>query len=266
MLGNRGAKTIDIRGIVMKYERNGFTLLELVVVIAILGLLMFLITPHFLSAREIAQSATCQKAMKIWGNAVSLYKLDYKGYLPREGASGRNVMAGAWYNELPEYVGAPKYGEVYTGAALEDKAQGGYRNEWIWYCKKRLVEQKNTQSGKNSFHYAMNAVLNGTGGRSGFKPDYGSANNRQHHLQSRVVPYPQETVFMLEPSANMPAVSPKQLDRDRHRNGTTNILFLDGHVGDVVGEKVAKYPYEYELDEPYVSEGVNLIWGPFSNY
>ena len=136
-------------------KRLGFTLLELLIVIGIVGLMLGLVTPHLLKAKHVAQSANCQNGLKQWGIATLAYKNDHRGYLPREGASGQNHLTTAWYNALPPYAGAAPYNEIYDGKALEDKTHGGYRNNWIWYCPKKVGEQKNSGSGKNSCSSAL---------------------------------------------------------------------------------------------------------------
>lgn len=245
---------------------GAFTMIELLAVIAILVLLLGVVTPQLIRAKQSAQTASCQSGLRQWGLALLAYKNDYRGYLPREGASGQNRMAGAWYNALPPYSSAAPYSEVYDGTVLEDKKGGGYFNNWIWYCARKVVTSKNASSGKNSFHYAMNAVLNGTGGSKGFGPNYGRKSVGQYYLQGRTVKHPSQTVFMIEPSANVPNASPKRLDRERHYGDRSNFLFLDGRVQEVMGANVPRNPDEFELTEPYESVGPRLIWGPFANW
>ena len=61
---------------------SGFTLVELVVVIAILGTLAALLFPVFARSRENARGTTCLSNMRQFGMAVAQYLSDYDGVYP----------------------------------------------------------------------------------------------------------------------------------------------------------------------------------------
>ncbi len=61
---------------------EGFTLMELVVVVAILGLLAGLLVPSFVSARELARQSLCAANLRTLTAGVWAYAQDHDGWLP----------------------------------------------------------------------------------------------------------------------------------------------------------------------------------------
>src|SRR5437773_1692881 len=81
-------------------RRSGFTLLELVIVIAVIAILAGILFPVFAQAREAARRATCLSNLRQLAQAHLLYVQDYDETLPSWAlpTSERWVM---W----PEYLG-----------------------------------------------------------------------------------------------------------------------------------------------------------------
>lgn len=82
--------------------RRAFTLLEMTVAIAIVGLLLAILLPAIGAAREAARRAECQSHLKQIGEASHAFEAQ-RGYFP---------TAGAFYYLLPYIDQAPLYDEL----------------------------------------------------------------------------------------------------------------------------------------------------------
>jgi len=93
-------------------KKNAFTLLEIVIVVAILGLLAALLFPVFARIREAGRRTTCTSNLKQIDVALSQYAQDYKFYpvLSASGTYGNGgkslpgVYCGAWPDKMLPYI------------------------------------------------------------------------------------------------------------------------------------------------------------------
>lgn len=74
-------------------NRRGFTLIEILVVVAILGVLAALLFPVFLSAREKARAASCLSNYRQIGIGIQMYAQDNDGNVPANGGSFSGLIA-----------------------------------------------------------------------------------------------------------------------------------------------------------------------------
>ncbi|MCJ7692093.1 MAG: prepilin-type N-terminal cleavage/methylation domain-containing protein [Sedimentisphaerales bacterium] len=66
-------------------HKQGFTLVELLVVISIIALLMSIMMPALRKARKQARKLVCANNMRQWGIAVPAYAADHDGFFPNNG-------------------------------------------------------------------------------------------------------------------------------------------------------------------------------------
>jgi prepilin-type N-terminal cleavage/methylation domain-containing protein len=95
-----------------------FTLVELLVVLAVIGILVALLLPALSRARDRARGAQCVSNLRQWGLAYRQYADDNRDYLPRRG-QGVQPLAQIgrpedWFNALPPYFNSPSYQRLFS--------------------------------------------------------------------------------------------------------------------------------------------------------
>ncbi len=88
--------------------RGGFTLVELLVVIAVIAILVGVLVPALTGARAAAQDAVCRNNLRQIGQAFFSYAFDYQGQFPvnNVGAGVPPEESTSWYNDdvIGEYL------------------------------------------------------------------------------------------------------------------------------------------------------------------
>lgn len=67
-----------------KLNKKGFTLIELMIVIAIIAILAAILVPNFVKARAQGQLTACKSNLKNIGTACEMYAADHNGRYPKE--------------------------------------------------------------------------------------------------------------------------------------------------------------------------------------
>lgn len=119
----------------MLERQRGFTLLEMMVVVAIIAILAGILIPNFTRARAQAQTAACIGNMKIIATALELYYTDKQVYPVATTASINSTFLTAnmtgYLNQVPEdpAAGSSAFYEITTTAASGNGGVAGYT---IW--------------------------------------------------------------------------------------------------------------------------------------
>ena len=105
-------------------RQQGFNLIELLMVIAIIGILTAVLLPVLAQAREKGRSAQCLSNLHQWGMAFRMYADDNQDYLPRRGQGVQPLQQinrpTDWFNALPVYFGLPSFQMMISNNILPD--------------------------------------------------------------------------------------------------------------------------------------------------
>lgn len=188
---------------------GGWTLLELLVVIAVVATLTGLLLPAVGRARDRVRDVTCLNHLRQWGLATHLFTVENDDRLPPEGVPNpgdRDTNTG-WYIDMPRQIGLARYHDqpwrTNPGADV---------GRTLWLCP----ANPRRSNGRNLFHYCLNEKVNGTG-----------EENRPIRLAEVTR---SALVVWLFDSKNLPAVGSASFVHTNVHRGGAQFLFLDGHA------------------------------------
>jgi type II secretion system protein G len=108
-------------------NERGFTLIELMIVVAIIAILAGILIPNFVNARSQAQTAACESNLRSIATALELYYADNQVYPTAAGASVQpallTVNGVAYLNNTPKDPAAQS--AVATYVLTTTQAGGG---------------------------------------------------------------------------------------------------------------------------------------------
>jgi len=224
---------------------KAFTLVELLVVMAVIAILSAMVLPALCRARTTAKAVSCRAHFKQWGLATQIYAADYDDCLPPEGkatptdADLANPSYHAWYIDLPELLRLPRYAGMpwRTNPAI-------HPGESIWICPENPRRCNASSLSNNLFHYCLNENINGTG-----------ANDNQR-MKAGSIHEPSRTVWMFD-SKNLPAIGSANFVHTNLHNHGAHFLFLDGHV-----TRFRSHDYWNFSTSKGITNNPELIWFP----
>lgn len=204
-------------------RKTGFTLVELLVVIAVIAILAGLLLPALNSAREKAQSMQCLANLKQIGSFMQYYAMDFEGYIPTKTTITPFANGARTYDFWPDllyrhYVKPDSKTGAWFGFNSDLKPKG------VFGCP-----AKNTDTGTNAVeynNYGMNIFMyDSANGYLAFKADQFKRPSRQMDVadcqKGDGTVNGNRAVYLDDPVNRL---------GKRHNGLGTNLLFLDGHT------------------------------------
>jgi prepilin-type N-terminal cleavage/methylation domain-containing protein len=102
----------------MKRRKKGFTLIELMIVIAIIAILAAVLVPNFMRAREASRLTACKSNLKSLSTAMETYSTDFDGLYPGGLNAGVITDAGNHNNTDDTPRGAQSLRRDYVGKRI----------------------------------------------------------------------------------------------------------------------------------------------------
>lgn len=224
-------------------NRHAFTLIELLTVIAIIGILAAIIIPVTTRVRESAKQASCLTNMRQIGVANALYTADNKGQLNWQ---GDNQLENKWGTHIQPYM-------VTNTPSAKDN---------YFTCPSRY---KTDSSGNVALgtDYSMNAetcVSSGSGADIKYSgvniSKYGDLLSKKVYLlDSQSGGVTKTNAFYRLPAGRDPVTDMSGGYLTWRHSGKCNLLFLDGHVA-TLGFPPLPIAADNNLGRAWMSPGV----------
>ncbi len=230
-------------------SHNSFTLIELLIVVAIIAILAGMLLPALNQARARGQAISCTSNLKQIGNAFIMYSSDWDSYFPTKGstASGSTTHILAPEGPLAKYLGI-KSGDNnigYFGATRSSKlrcpAAEFYASSGTYGVNDRMISASDGQ-GATKKHWKTSKFR---------KP------SRTALIMDKKMSWLNVHVTNDTASTNS---ADKQWDY-RHSMGN-NICFIDGHMQYL---KSTEMPHPYSGLPGYNSKAYySYFWFPYN--
>ncbi len=283
-------------------QRHGFTLLELLIVVAIISLLMSVLLPSLNQVRKQARAVSSLATLNGWGKGTLMWTMENGDVLPYEGKKNPVDMGGTgglgnptwWANAVPPFMGSKSYESLHKMLG-ESVPVPPEKSVFTDPAAKRPVDAPYTGgTSANRFKFYFNYVFNSEIDNS-ITEKFGPEGYAKERMPMSRIRRPVATVMMLELRSVPEELSPGDRYHDginpttgeeiglkrcrgdfkhlakRYKKGT-HILFCDGHAAHV-DYTYATTPSDYTEKDTNPSNSTfgeevqtwnkgDLIWNP----
>ena len=119
---------MDTFALLAGVRKRGFTLVELLTVIAIIAILASLLFPVFARAKAAAKKTQCISNLRQIGDSISLYMSDYDGIFPHALDASDKYDSQIW-SQFPDYQA-----QIPTMPFLQDVLQPYLKSKELFHC------------------------------------------------------------------------------------------------------------------------------------
>jgi type II secretory pathway pseudopilin PulG len=145
-----------MKGVGMNTNLKRFTLIELMIVIAVVALLIALLFPALRRAKELAYTASCMSNLRQFAIMNANYMAEYNGYLPTQGWSYGHMDYVNVFRCFSDAKYGPYYGKKYDVPGTEIKVCPSFKR---YFSSSSLPAPHITD---NRFGYYTSTLLGGS--------------------------------------------------------------------------------------------------------
>jgi prepilin-type N-terminal cleavage/methylation domain-containing protein/prepilin-type processing-associated H-X9-DG protein len=223
----------------MKESKQGFTLVELLVVIVIIAILIAFLVPSVMKSIEQGRRTACRNNLQQIGATFLLYAAENNGWLPIIGLDQEYMMR---RTVIP---GETLSGQWRFTQHVVKLAEEGYLSEpRSFWCPSDRVTGRGASRGRGD---PVSAAQSFDGFDSYQNCSYmyvAGYNLRSSRENFAAAPLMADESNELERGDLTPGRMPNFTDFDNHGANYRNVLYLDGHVVGMVDDNVGNVIFE----------------------
>ncbi len=249
---------------------GGFTLMEILIVFAIVAILIALLFPTLSNARTSAHAAQCQSNLRALASAGLSYAADKNGYLP-------DRTRWKQFTETP-YSIIPYAGQEF----LDSNAANKLKNTFLTCPATQSSPWGTTEAGHRTYSINQYATGSDTSSGSGSTSWISHVENRDAPVRLLNVESPASMAFFMDGTALQDTsgyrysvyTAPDRLERISEdtaswrtvysHNDTIYVAFLDGHVAQLTYEEAKEKligPTNPSASQAHLSPRTRPFWG-----
>ncbi|MBK1859713.1 prepilin-type N-terminal cleavage/methylation domain-containing protein [Cerasicoccus arenae] len=199
---------------VITIPRRGFTLVELLAVIAIVGILAAILIPIVGAVRKSANNTQCLSNLRQHGSAVRLYANDHNNKLP---TLNFNYVSDLW----PYLVNSKTEAPTFSGPSFPDGLRGT-----CFECP--LMDNDVDAASERS--YGVNSFIRL------YYLKGGEDNQNYSDSSLLLIQQPENTVIFADTHSRSNLSNDRWEQISQRHDGHVNVVFVDGHVDSVAGD------------------------------